>query len=264
MSQHGAPPPASEDPEAPEAPEPTYSERARTLLHLARAGTLSTISRRHPGHPFGSLMPFALDGAGRPLFLISEMAMHTQNLHGDPRASLFVTQSGWTGDPLAAGRVTLMGEVRRLPDPDVAAARAAYLARHENASSWVDFSDFAFHRLEVGDVYFVGGFAAMGWIDSQEYGRAEPDPLGELAPSILEHMNHDHADALVKYARGLARVTADEATMIAVDRLGFRLRVRSGDRLHAVRIAFPREVRTLADARTVLIHMLRTLPEGTT
>jgi putative heme iron utilization protein len=116
----------------------------------------------------------------------------------------------------------------------------------------------------VVDVYFVGGFAAMGWIDGQEYAGAEPDPLGEVAPSILEHMNRDHRDALVKYARGLAHVTADEATMIAVDRLGFRLRVRSGDRLHAVRIAFPREVRTMTDARTVLIEMLRTLPEGTT
>src|SRR6266540_2785910 len=116
MNQHAAPPPVPGEPEAPEgrseAPEPSFAERARTLLHLARAGTLSTISRRHPGHPFGSLMPFALDGLGRPLLLISEMAVHTQNLHADSKASLFVTQAGWTGDPLAAGRVTLMGEVR--------------------------------------------------------------------------------------------------------------------------------------------------------
>jgi putative heme iron utilization protein len=33
-------------------------------------------SRKHPGSPFGSLMPFALDLTGRPLFLISTMAMH--------------------------------------------------------------------------------------------------------------------------------------------------------------------------------------------
>ena len=59
-------------------------------------------------------MPYALDAAGRPLFLISTMAMHTQNLEADPRASLLVTQPDWTGDPLAAGRLTLMGEARRL------------------------------------------------------------------------------------------------------------------------------------------------------
>ena len=72
-------------------PEPTYAERARTLLHLGRVGSLSTLSRKRPGFPFGSLMPYALDGAGRPLFLISTMAMHTQNLQQDARASLLVT-----------------------------------------------------------------------------------------------------------------------------------------------------------------------------
>ena len=49
--------------------------------------------------------------AGRPIFLVSSMAMHTQNLNADPRASLFVTQPGVTGDPLGAARVTLMGTV---------------------------------------------------------------------------------------------------------------------------------------------------------
>ena len=48
-------------------------------------------------------MPYALDGAGRPLFLISSMAVHTQNLAGDARASLFVAEPDWAGDPLAAG-----------------------------------------------------------------------------------------------------------------------------------------------------------------
>src|SRR5262245_65544357 len=92
----------------PPLPEPSYAERARTLVHLARAGTLSTLSRRHPGHPFGSVMPYAPDDRGAPLLLISSMAMHTQNLEADPRASLLVTQPGWTEDPLAGGRVTLM------------------------------------------------------------------------------------------------------------------------------------------------------------
>jgi putative heme iron utilization protein len=45
--------------------------------------------------------------------------------------------------------------------------------------------------------------------------------------------------------------------MVAVDRLGFRLRVRSGGRLHGARIAFPEEVTTAEDARRVLIAMLK-------
>jgi putative heme iron utilization protein len=52
-------------------------------MSLVPVATLSTVSRKHPGFPFGSLMPFALDSAGRPIFLISNMAMHTQNLKAD-------------------------------------------------------------------------------------------------------------------------------------------------------------------------------------
>ena len=44
--------------------------------------------------------------------------------------------------------------------------------------------------------------------------------------------------------------------MVAVDRLGFRLRIRSGAELTARRIAFPRRVTSLGAARTTLIAML--------
>ena len=258
MNRHAGPPP---DPNAPPPPpEPTYAERARTLVHRARTGTLATLSRRHAGYPFASLMPYALDQTGRPIFLISSMAVHTQNLEGDPRASLFVAEPDWSGDPLAAGRITLMGGVTPVPAEDRAEARAAYLARHANAAYWVDFEDFAFHRLEVEDLYFVGGFAAMDWITATAYRAARVDPLADVAASILEHMNKDHPDALVTYARGLGGAPdAEAATMVAVDRLGFRLRIRSGGRLHAERIPFPEEVRSADDARRVLIRMLQDL-----
>jgi putative heme iron utilization protein len=254
MNRHAGPPPPSE---TPPVPEPTYAERARTLVHLGRHGTLATLSRRHPGHPFASIMPYAVDARGRPLLLISTMAMHTQNLQGDGRASLLVAQPDWAGDPLAAGRVTLMGRARPLPATDVPAARAAYLARHENARYWVDFDDFGFWRVDVDDVYFVGGFAAMDWVEADAYATARPDPLADAAGGIVTHMNRDHADALVAYARAFGGVEADEAVMVGVDRLGFRLRVTHEGRRHGVRVAFPREVTTAADSRAVLIEMLR-------
>ena len=254
MSRHAGP---SDAPDVPAPPEPTYAERARTLVYLGRVGTLSTLSLKHPGHPFGSLMPYALDGSGRPLFLISSMAMHTQNLQADRRASLLVTQPGWTGDPLAAGRVTLMGEVAPLAEPETAEARRAYLARHPNAAYWVDFEDFGFYRLEVADVYFVGGFAAMDWVPADAYLAARPDPLADAAAGIIEHMNRDHPDALVTFARVLAGVAAEEAHMVTVDRLGFKLRIRSGERLSSARIGFPRQVTTAEACRAVLIEMLR-------
>lgn len=259
MSRHAGPPRA---PDAPGVPEPTFAERARTLAHLGRTGALATLSRRHPGHPFASVMPYALDAVGRPLLLISAMAMHTQNLASDARASLLVTQPDWSGDPLAAGRLTLMGNGRRLDAVETAEARAAYLLRHQRAAYWVDFDDFAFWRLEIVDVYFVGGFAAMDWVAATDYMEAAPDPLADAVGEIVEHMNRDHADALIVYARHYAGEAADEATMVTVDRLGFKLRLRQGQRLSSVRIPFPHEVTTVGQSRAVLIEMLHAARES--
>src|SRR5271170_842782 len=126
----------------PPIPEPSFAERARTLMHMGRVGSLSTVSRKLPGFPFGSVMPYGLDGRGRPIFLISTMAMHTQNLQADPRASLLITQLDSSGDALGASRVTLVGNVSTVPEPEIADARKLYLERYANSKYWVDFEDF--------------------------------------------------------------------------------------------------------------------------
>ncbi len=213
--------------------EPTYAERARTLVHLARVGALSTMSRKHPGWPFGSVMPYALDVTGRPVFLISSMAMHTQNLQQDAHASLLVNQSEGGADPLGASRLTLMGEIVKLGAEDYAAVRKLYLARHENARYWVDFEDFAFYRMEVADVYFVGGFGVMGWVTAEE------------------------SDSLLLLAKVFGGVEADQATMTSVDRLGFHVRLKTADRVRGIRIAFLVQARSVADTRTIMEQMLR-------
>ena len=252
MTRHLAP----SGPAAPSPPEPTYAERARTLVERERTGMLATLSRRRSGHPFGSVMPYALDEAGQPLVLISTLAMHTQNLGADPRASLLVVEPTAAEDALAAGRVTLMGDAGRVAPAEQVTVRGAYLARHPNAASWVDFEDFAFWRLTVLDVYFVGGFGAMDWLLARDYAAARPDPLAHAVADVLEHMNRDHADALLTFARVLAREEAEEARMVAVDRLGFKLRLRNGTRLSSCRIPFPREVTSAPLCREVLIEML--------
>jgi hypothetical protein len=158
----------------PEPAEPSLAERARRLVPGAGSGALATVSARHPGHPFASLMLHAADGQGRPLFLISSLAVHTRNLQADPRASFLVADPGAAADPLAAGRVTLLGQARRLDATEVDEARALYLARHPAAAAWVDFGDFAFWRLEIDEVYMVGGFGVMGWVTAESYATAAP------------------------------------------------------------------------------------------
>jgi hypothetical protein len=202
-------------------------------------------------------MPYALDSEGRPNFLISDMAMHTQNLKADSRASLFVTLSAGDGDPLGAARATLMGRATSVPESDTAAARELYVGTHENSRYWVDFADFGFFRLELIDIYYVGGFGVMGWVDALEYRAASPDPLAPAAAGIIAHMNADHVDAMILLARKYAGIEATEAQMTAVDRLGFHLRLRTAEGMKGTRINYPSEVRSPEDTRKVLVEMVR-------
>ncbi len=258
--QHAGPGPSTSEPPI---PEPSYAERAKTLVHLGRLGTLSTVSLKQAGTPFGSVSPYGLDQRGQPLFLISTMAMHTQNIEADARASLLVTEASTPDDALGAGRVTLLGEARKVDKENKAEledVRTRYLAAYSNASYWVDFDDFSFYRLEVNDLYFVGGFGVMGWVTAEDYRAAEPDPLAEHRQGIIDHMNADHADSMVQLARRFGTEDTketEEASMTAVDRLGFHLRLKTGDRFHGVRIAFPREARTPDECRKVLVEMVK-------
>jgi heme iron utilization protein len=254
IRKHAGGGPASDQPPV---AEPSYAERARTLVYLGRIGSLSTLSRKQPGFPFGSVMPYGLDDRGRPIFLISTMAMHTQNLQADVRASLLVTQDDGGGDPLGASRVTLVGNVLPLPDSEVAEARELYLARYANSKYWVDFEDFSFYRMEVVDIYYVGGFGVMGWVSASEYDRSQPDPLADSMAEIIQHMNADHKDALVLLAQEFARIESQETKMTAVDRLGFQVRMKTRDGIRGARIAFLREVSSPAETRKVLVEMVQ-------
>ena len=121
----------------------------------------------------------------------------------------------------------------------------------------MDFEDFSFYRMDVVDLYYVGGFGVMGWVSASEYDRSQPDPLADSMAEIIQHMNTDHKDALVLLAREIARVESQEATMTAVDRLGFHLRLKTQDGMLGARIAFLREVSNPAETRTVLVEMVQ-------
>jgi len=121
----------------------------------------------------------------------------------------------------------------------------------------VDFDDFYFYRMDLVDVYYVGGFGVMGWVSAAEYEHAQPDPLADAEGDIIRHMNADHGDALILLARAFARIESQEAMMTAVDRLGFHLRLKTPEGMRSARIALLREVNNPTEIRKVLIEMVQ-------
>jgi putative heme iron utilization protein len=252
--------PGSESDSSPKARAPSHAERCRTLVSEARSATLSTLAREPAGYPYGSLVTVAVDARGRPLLLLSELAEHTQNLAHCADASLLLAEPmDRHRQPLALGRVTLLGPCRRVEPAERDAVRATFLEVQPDASYYVDFKDFAFYRLEPIALRYVGGFGRMSWVTAEDYAAAEPDPLAATAAGILSHMNGDHADAVLAYARGLSRLPeATAATMTAVDRYGFELAVTTPAGPRATRLAFDEPVASSDEVRRAMVALVKT------
>jgi len=137
---------------------------ARQLLEQRRLGVLITNAETLPGYPFGSLTPYALDAQGRPVFLLSSLAIHSANLHADARAALFVFAEAAEKTAAVAARLNVIGQVRQVDASERDEMRALYVAAHPEAAQWAEFGDFAFYRMQPEQMYFVGGFGVMGWV----------------------------------------------------------------------------------------------------
>ncbi|MET0387418.1 MAG: DUF2470 domain-containing protein [Polyangiales bacterium] len=247
-----APPPSFTDPDV---AAPSHAERARTLAASHDTGALGSVALDPAGYPYTSFITFALY-EGEPLFLISRLAEHTRNLNADARASLLVHETG-KADPLANGRVTLLGRCHKLERTDTA-AREAYLAVHPGAGYYVDFKDFDFYRLTLEAVRYIGGYGRMSWVLAEDFRRATVDPVAGGATRILDHMNADHASALVTYARAFTRAAdAETAIMTAVDRHGFEMTVTTPGGVGPARLAFDTPLVSAEDARVKLVALLR-------
>jgi putative heme iron utilization protein len=252
-SQHGggqSGPPIAGDPST----FPPDAELARTLAAAQTRATLCTLTA--DGYPYGSAVSYAVDDAGAPIMLISDMAEHTVNVRGDDRVSLLVAADIPPGaDPLSTARMTLLGRMHLLDEPGE--RREAYLAAHPYASYYADFTDFGFWRLEVEQCRFVGGFGHMSWVGGEAYGDAAVDPVAAEAESIIAHMNDDHAEANLLYATALAGLTdATSSHMVGIDRHGVTLRVETPDAPRMARIGFPRPLASADDARPAVIALL--------
>ncbi len=234
---------------------PSQADAARTLLETATRGILATIAATD-GYPYASVVELAADADGEIILLLSDLAEHTRNLTADDRVSVVVNEHDVHGEVLALGRATYKGRVERLQKKD--AVRELYLQKHPSSSKWVDFGDFAFYRIAVEAVRYIGGFGRMSWVDRESWRASSVDPLAEIAHGVIEHMNDDHAHNLLDYTHAFTDADwAERATMVRLDQHGFDLRVENDERSTEVRIGFA-EPRTTADEiHEIMVRLAR-------
>ncbi|MBE9050972.1 DUF2470 domain-containing protein [Nostocales cyanobacterium LEGE 11386] len=80
----------------------------------------------------------------------------------------------------------------------------------------------------------------------------------EISSRICKHMNEDHTDAIVLYAKAFGGVTdATTAEMLSIDAEGMNLTAQVNQETVPVRIQFERTLADAEDAHQTLIAMVK-------
>jgi len=245
------------------APKLDFATSVRTLVQYNHGfAVMSTNSKANPGYPGGSVVGFAPDENGRPVFIFSGMSAHTQDLLADPRCSVTIAAKEFKG--AADGRVNLMGKVKLVPSEEREALKDIYLAKHPGAF-WVNFGDFNWFRMdEIEDIRFVGGFARAGNVTPEEYAAASPDEISAFGMHVANHMNDDHMDSTIAMISSqIPGLDVSEAVITSVDSLGMYVKVtrtpRASDQPQQfkLRLPFPRKAEDRKDVKNIIVEMTR-------
>lgn len=239
---------------------PSAAEEARTIAASTNSGTLATLTAT--GDPWASFVTYGLLG-GAPVLCVSNLAEHGRNLAGDPRTSIAIVAAATDSDPLANSRITLAGAVQRPIGSEFAAARQAHLDAVPAAKYYVDYSDFTLWVLRVDRVRWVGGYGRMDSATGPDYAAAEPDPVQAIAGGAIEHLNADHAEALVSMAKTLGGYPDTvAATCTGVDRYGLDLKITTSRGVAYPRVGYAERLDSPDQLRAATVELTRRARTG--
>ena len=248
-----------------------FAADVRSLVQYNHGfAVMSTNSKSNPGFPGGSVVGFAVDDDGCPLFVFSGMSSHTQDILKDPRCSLTIADKNFKG--ASDGRVNLMGNCTLLKDSDeIDKAREFYLKKHPGAF-WANFGDFNWFRMDIQAIRFVGGFARAGSVKPTEYKDASPDPIMAFGGAIADHMNDDHMSATIAMVKhfipGLEGENyVQEALINRVDSMGMDIKITRDEsdndtlpgqpQQFKVRLPFPEPITERGGVKTAIVEMTK-------
>lgn len=81
----------------------------------------------------------------------------------------------------------------------------------------------------------------------------------EISDRICKHMNEDHADAVLLYAKAYGKVAeAEAAQILKVDSEGMELSVKQASQDSTIRIVFDHVLQDAEDAHQTMIAMVKT------
>jgi hypothetical protein len=97
----------------------------------------------------------------------------------------------------------------------------------------------AVRSVEFTGAAWSAGGGAWAEVPVEEYHAAAPDPLWQVAPNVLRHLEREHMAELTGCVQAHGLVQADWVVARGLDRYGLELLVLMTDGTAAVRLSFP-------------------------
>lgn len=203
-------------------------------MELSSSGTLSTLT--HDGWPLGIGVRFTVDDEGTPILSLN---VSNRQFSIDKRSSLHVQleQSG-----MRTPQCTIQGSLDKPEDKNVVKKLHSVWKKKFGEEVNEDF----IYVVSVDRVLQLENFQEDGlWVTSSDYKNACPDPLRDVAEKIVNEINTNNMDDVLRFCNIYAdlQFQVSEAKMVWIDRLGFDMRLYSPPNgTYELRIPFPREV----------------------
>jgi putative heme iron utilization protein len=243
------------------------------------------------GMPHASYTPYWMDEDRNLYCFVSGLSKHTGNMTATGKVSVFFVEDESAAKQIFARRrlnYECRAELLERHGEEGERAATAFEQRYGGiASTILSMPDFRPFRLTPESGSFVIGFGAAFHISGDNLGElthltgdgkghglgggghghahgahghdeAPGEPLSDEAVArILEHMNSDHADSVLNYARVYGkRDDAQEATLTGLDAEGMDIALHTkGGQQDTIRVPFETPLRHAGDAHKILVQM---------
>ena len=141
------------------------SEELELLHGLLTGQRMLSLGVLVDGRPYVGLLPFVTRPEFRSLVIhASSLALHSKGLTGGAPFGVLLHATDRPGaDPLQLPRLSLQGEVRRIPREatDWAAARDVYIDKYPSSRSIFQLGDFHLYDLVIDSGRLIAGFGSI-------------------------------------------------------------------------------------------------------
>jgi len=139
------------------------------IQNLLKQSKVSFLASSGEFGPESTMAPYAVYH-GKVLLHLSKLAKHTGNIERVPNIGLMICTPEMSGEsPLALARLSLQGQVSKVADEQLIAAKEVYLKSIPDAEALFSFTDFQLFQFTPESVHWVGGFGKARKVSLQKW-----------------------------------------------------------------------------------------------